>query len=155
MDTSAHYAIADAGDRDHSAAVDFLNTAADERRAFVTSNFIVAETYGLILIRLGRGKAIDYVGFLRSGSTAIKRITPEDEERAWEILAQYDDQDFSYVDATSFALMERLGILEVFAFDKHFDIFKTKQGHRLTRLPYKVRLRRGASVNRKRSGGRT
>jgi predicted nucleic acid-binding protein len=150
MDTSAHYAhktkslvseanIADAGDKDHDAAVNFLNAAADEGRAFLTSNFIVAETYGLILLRLGRGKAIDYVYFLRSGSTAVERITLEYEERAWEILTQYDDQDFSYVDATSFALMERLDVLEAFAFDKHFDIFKTKQGHKLTRLPYKRR----------------
>ena len=141
VDTSAHYAIADAGDKDHSAAVDFLNAAADEGRAFLTSNFIVAETYGLMLLRLGRGKAINYVRLLRSGSTVVERITPEDEARAWEILAQYDDQDFSYVDATSFALVERLGILDAFAFDKHFDIFKTKQGRRLTRLPYKRRRR--------------
>ncbi len=141
VDTSAHYAIADAGDRDHDAAVAFLNTAADENRAFLSSNFIVAETYGLILLRLGRGKAIDYVQLLRSGSTAVERITLEDEKRAWEILSQYDDQDFSYVDTTSFALMERLGILEAFTFDRHFDVFKTKQGHRLTRLPYGNRKR--------------
>ena len=141
MDTSAHYAIADAGDKDHLAAVDFLNAAANEGRAFLTSNFIVAETYGLILLRLGRSKAIDYVRLLRLGSTVVERITPEDEARAWEILVQYGDQNFSYVDATSFALMERLGILDAFAFDKHFDIFKTKQGLRLTRLPYKRRRR--------------
>jgi len=29
---------------------------------------------------------------------------------AWEILRQYQDQDFSYVDATRFAMMERLDI---------------------------------------------
>jgi predicted nucleic acid-binding protein len=138
VDTSAHYAIADAGDRDHDAAVAFLNTAANENRAFLSSNFIVAETYGLILLRLGRGKAIDYVQLLRSGSTAVERITLEDEKRAWEILSQYD---VSYVDTTSFALMERLGILEAFTFDRHFDVFKTKQGHRLTRLPYGNRKR--------------
>jgi len=137
VDTSAHYAIADSGDRDHDAARNFLNIAADENRAFLTSNFIVGETYGLILLRLGRIKAIDYIHLLRSGSTTIKRIIFEDEERSWEILSQYNDQDFSYVDATSFALMERLGIFEAFTLDKHFDIFETRQGHRLTRLPYK------------------
>ncbi len=40
------------------------------------------------------------------------------------------------VDAKSFALMERLGVLNAFAFDKHFDVFKTKQVRKLTRLPH-------------------
>ena len=32
----------------------------------------------------------------------------------------YRDKDFSYCDAISFAVMERLGITEVIAFDEHF-----------------------------------
>ena len=42
------------------------------------------------------------------------------EERAWEILEQHDDKRWSYVDATSFALVERDGVNEAFAFDAHF-----------------------------------
>ena len=31
-----------------------------------------------------------------------------------------DDKTFSFTDCTSFALMERIGVTEVFAFDEHF-----------------------------------
>jgi predicted nucleic acid-binding protein len=46
--------------------------------------------------------------------------TPELEGEAQEILRRYKDQDFSYTDAVSFALMQREGIEEAFAFDAHF-----------------------------------
>jgi predicted nucleic acid-binding protein len=52
--------------------------------------------------------------------SALLRITEEDEERAWRIFRQYDDKAFSFTDCTSFALMERLDINAVFAFDDHF-----------------------------------
>jgi predicted nucleic acid-binding protein len=50
----------------------------------------------------------------------LVRITEDDEERAWRIFRQYDDKGFSFTDCTSFALMERLDINTVFAFDDHF-----------------------------------
>jgi predicted nucleic acid-binding protein len=52
---------------------------------------------------------------------ALHRINADDEDRAWQILKSYTDKDFSYTDATSFAIMERLGFKTVFAFDEHFD----------------------------------
>lgn len=50
----------------------------------------------------------------------LLRVTEADEERAVAIINQYDDKDFSYVDATSFVVMECLGIDEGFNFDRHF-----------------------------------
>ncbi len=40
----------------------------------------------------------------------IIRVSEADEQRAHEIIYQYDDKDFSLTDATSFAVMERLHI---------------------------------------------
>ena len=48
------------------------------------------------------------------------RVTPQDERRAREILTRYTDKAFSFTDATSFALMERLGISYAFSFDSDF-----------------------------------
>jgi predicted nucleic acid-binding protein len=47
-------------------------------------------------------------------------VSLRDERRAREIIAQYDDKDFTLTDATSFAVMERLGITYAFTFDHHF-----------------------------------
>ena len=44
------------------------------------------------------------------------------EEDAERLLEQYDDQTFSYVDATSFVAMRRLGLQEALAFDRDFLI---------------------------------
>jgi len=42
------------------------------------------------------------------------------EDAAWSILESHADKQWSYVDATSFALMEREGATEALAFDRHF-----------------------------------
>jgi predicted nucleic acid-binding protein len=60
---------------------------------------------------------------LPAASVTVIRVDPEDERRAEAIIRQYDDKDFSYVDATSFAIMERLGVQHAFAFDRHFVQF--------------------------------
>ncbi len=53
-------------------------------------------------------------------TTSIERILEEDERHARRILDQHDDKTYSYTDATSFAVMERLGLTDVFTFDRHF-----------------------------------
>jgi len=51
-------------------------------------------------------------------------------EQAREIIARFPDQDFSLVDATSFAVMEREGIGTAFAFDLDFQIYRFGKGSR-------------------------
>jgi len=48
-------------------------------------------------------------------------VSAEDEEKAFEILKQHGDKGFSFTDATSFTVMERLGLTNAFAFDEHFS----------------------------------
>jgi predicted nucleic acid-binding protein len=86
----------------------------------ITSNFIVAETHALILSRISRQHALRFLDRISRSAFVVVRLTPEDEARAVEIIRQYDDKNFSYVDASSFAIMERLGIDTAFSFDRHF-----------------------------------
>ena len=48
------------------------------------------------------------------------RVEDDDEQNAWEWLRRHDEREYSFVDATSFALMRRLAIREAFAFDGDF-----------------------------------
>ena len=117
-DTSANYALLDRSDRNHARAVALARLM---RRRHVTpllTNFIVAETHGLMVSRLGAGLARRW---LFGNVWPIERVTTDDEARARDILRRYDDKSFSYVDATSFSVMERLGIRQAFAFDPHFE----------------------------------
>jgi len=50
----------------------------------------------------------------------VIRVTERDEAKAARIIFDYQDKEFSYCDATSFAVMERLHICAVMAFDPHF-----------------------------------
>jgi predicted nucleic acid-binding protein len=51
-------------------------------------------------------------------------VTFADLETAWAIGETFPDQDFSIVDRTSFAVMERLGITRAASFDDHFAIYR-------------------------------
>jgi len=53
----------------------------------------------------------------------VIRLTEEDERRACEIIFSYTDKDFSFTDAISFAVMERLGITVALSLDEHFVQF--------------------------------
>jgi len=56
--------------------------------------------------------------------------------RARKIAGEWRDQEFSFVDSTSFAFIERLGITSALAFDTHFRIFRWGPGRRRKlRLP--------------------
>ncbi len=72
-----------------------------------------------MLRKIGRNKAIEYVEKLRN-TAEIERVSEEDENMAWQIILRCQDKHFSYVDATSFAVMERLGIKDAFSFDEYF-----------------------------------
>lgn len=139
VDTSVHYALVDENDRHHEEAVKFAEELSREQVVWVVTNFIVAETYGLMLLRFGRHVAFNFLERLlhsvEDGTTYLVRITETDEERAWEILETYADKDFSYVDATTFAVMERLNLERAFAFDRHFETFRLKGRRPIIRLP--------------------
>jgi predicted nucleic acid-binding protein len=120
VDTSALFAVANAKDEDFKRARDFLSQLAKEKVTLLVSNFIIAESYTLMLRKIGRDKAIEYVKNLRD-TAEIERVSEDDENKAWQIILRYRDKDFSYVDATSFAVMERLGIKDAFSFDVHFE----------------------------------
>jgi predicted nucleic acid-binding protein len=64
---------------------------------------------------------------LDSSGFAVERVAVADEHRAIDIIRQYDDKKFSYTDATSFSIMERLGIEHAFTFDHNFTQYGFRQ----------------------------
>ena len=117
VDTSAVYALLDRSDACHKAAKDSLEGCKNVRSEPLLTNFIVAECHALALARLGPALARNW---LLSNVWAVERVTHDDETHAREIIRKYLDKSFSYTDATSFAVMERLGLRTAFAFDPHF-----------------------------------
>ena len=123
VDTGGFYAAADASDRNHAAAY-ALFEARGMAGDLVTSDYVFVETWCLIRARLGREQAMRFWDALASGVVQTYAVTSDDLVRARAIARAWSDQDFSLVDCTSFALLERLRIDEVLAFDAHFQAYR-------------------------------
>ncbi len=120
VDTSAIYALLDRDDARHHEARAGLERMKKSRAEPLISNFIVAESHALIMSRLSATIARRW---LLGNIWPVERVTQADETRAAEIIATYTDKDFSYVDATSFAVMNRLTLRRALTFDRHFEQF--------------------------------
>ena len=48
-------------------------------------------------------------------------LTEEDIRQAWASFRSHSDKGWSFTDCTSYVLMQRLGISNAFAFDRHFS----------------------------------
>jgi predicted nucleic acid-binding protein len=120
LDTGAWLALADRSDAHHKEAARILRDL-HEQCQLLTTNLVVAESYVLILRTLGHEAAIAFLNSIE-GSPRTRRVFSDEslEAAAGEILRKYRDQDFSYTDAVSFAVMKRHGIARAFCFDKHF-----------------------------------
>ncbi len=126
VDTSAFYAAADEGDKDNDRALEILGSG----EGLVTTDHVLAETWLLLRRRLGRSAAQRHWAGIRAGAVRLVFVVPADLEAAWSIAHEFDDQDFSLVDITSFAVMLRLGIERVASFDHHFAVFRFGRGRR-------------------------
>lgn len=126
VDTSAWYAAADRSDRSNGRAKHLLAT----EEPLVTSDHVLVETWRLIHHLISTNAAETFWDGLRSGVAIVEQTNSADLEAAWAMGERFPDQDFSLVDRTSFALMERLGISRVITFDNDFAIYRYGRGRR-------------------------
>jgi predicted nucleic acid-binding protein len=88
------------------------------------SDHVLVETWSLINSRIHREAAEQFWNQVRHGTVAMEKITTLDLERAWTIGEAFPDQNFSIVDRTSFAVMERLGVTRAASFDDDFAVYR-------------------------------
>jgi predicted nucleic acid-binding protein len=122
VDTGAWLALADEDDAHHKDAAAIFPSLLKTSNGLTTSNLVIAESYVLILKNLGHKAAVDFLDNM-NGSPRIQKIcsSSDMETEAEGILKKYSDQDFSYTDAVSFAIMKTQKMKKAFAFDKHFQ----------------------------------
>jgi predicted nucleic acid-binding protein len=120
IDSSAQAALLDQDDANHGRAIAILDRIAGAHFRLVITNVVLIEAHALIVSLLGADRARRFVAGIRAGNTLIVRVRASDEARAEEILFRYTDKAWSYADATSFVVMERLGIQYAFTFDSDF-----------------------------------
>ena len=90
----------------------------------ITTDHVLVETWRLLYHRIGRSAAERFWEGIRLGIAKIEIVGLLDLELPWEIGQNFPDQEFSIIDRTSFAVMQRLGLLEVATFDHHFAVYR-------------------------------
>lgn len=116
-DSSAVLALLDADDADHDTAARVAGEIAKEERPCFVTNYIEVEAHALLLRKLGRALALDW---LLSGGLPVVRVSPQEEQRAKELLERYNDKNWSLCDSISFAVIDSRRIGAAFSFDRHF-----------------------------------
>jgi predicted nucleic acid-binding protein len=119
LDTSACYAGLDRDDANHGAARvvwDRLLTGSDR---VLTTNYVIVEALALIQNRLGLRVVRELMSDLFP-LLEVEWISPEDHSLACSALLAAGRRSLSLVDCVSFQVMRRLGLRDVFTFDRHF-----------------------------------
>lgn len=120
MDTAAFLALIDRNDSLHQRSVAVLERLRIRRYRLITTKYVIYESYAGILTGVGGDEARRFLEGMANSATRLVRVGGRDEQRAKEILFHYRDKEYSLCDATSFAIMERLGLTLAFTFDDHF-----------------------------------
>jgi predicted nucleic acid-binding protein len=119
VDTSFWVALVAGRDADHDEARMLLSSVGTE--PLVTSNGVRGETWTFLRHRYDRRAAVTFLDRLeRSPRLRVAFVTETQEEESLEWLRRRDEREYSFVDATSFAVMRALRIDRALAFDGDF-----------------------------------
>jgi len=90
----------------------------------------------MLASRIDYQTAVRVFSTLQTVAFQIEPLTAVDMVRMSEIMVQYADNQFDYVDVALMALSERLNILDVFTFDRRdFSVFRPTHTPALNLLP--------------------
>ncbi len=121
VDTAAWVAIFDRTDADHQAALRFWESCKGTRVAFITSDYVLDESYTNLRLHAGLPMAMALHDLVeKSKIITVAEVDKNVRQDAWEIFVRYEDKEWSFTDCTSFVLMRRQAITDALTFDHHF-----------------------------------
>ena len=123
VDTSAWFPLLSRRHPQHDALQSALRLRVGRGERLVTTNLVLAETHALLTARGHRSAALTFLRTVREAPNLVVPSTREREDRALgDWLERFDDQDFSFTDAVSFAVMRERRIKRALTLDHHFAV---------------------------------
>ncbi len=119
VDTSFWIALRNRRDPHHEKAKALYRLHADA--GLVCSNHVRGETWTYLRRKAGHGAAVGFLDMVdHSPRLRLVSVEASQEASALRWLRQHDEREYSFVDATSFALMRALRVRNALAFDGDF-----------------------------------
>ncbi len=119
IDTAAFYALVDSIDANHQASVALWTDWGQQYHRYITSNYVLLESFSLIQRRHGLALARYFYDKI-APACDVEWVTPQIHQTAINSLLITNRRQLSLVDCTSFTLMRALDVRHVFTFDVHF-----------------------------------
>ena len=120
VDTSFWVALRNQRHAHHDVATQLL--AGNAGTQLTTTNHVSGETWTYLRRRAGHRAAVGFLDVIeQSPRVRVARVSEEAEQRAVTWLRQHDEREYSFVDATSFVVMNALRIRDALAFDGDFS----------------------------------
>jgi predicted nucleic acid-binding protein len=120
-DTGPLYAALDPEDGYHKRALQELQMLDRDRRQIVVLYSTLLEAHSLIMFRLGRDVASEWL--TEMANAALLNPVPEDYREATARIRSLTDQPITLVDAVAAVIATRLQV-EVWTYDHHFDVMR-------------------------------
>ena len=118
VDSSFWLAFYNERDSRQAEALGLLRQTTEE---LVTTNHIRGETWTFLRRRAGQADAVRFLdGLDRSVKVRVVLVTERQESDALRWLRRHDERTYSFVDATSFAVMRSLHVKDALTFDADF-----------------------------------
>jgi predicted nucleic acid-binding protein len=125
VDTSGWASYFDQDDPNHTAKAKLIAECIRQHRMLITTNYILIEVVALFSSRRLRVPHADLIAAVTLIKTEpdirIEHIDAVTDEEAWRLVVSRPDKRWSLVDASSFVIMQRLGVTEALTADHHFE----------------------------------
>ena len=124
VDTSGWANLIDVSQPFHSLSVKIYQNMRSQKHKIITTSYIITELIALLSspLRIPRPKAIAFIQSLKTSPyIEVIHISKEIDTKAWELLMQRQDKEWSLVDCSSFIVMQECKITESLTSDHHFE----------------------------------
>jgi predicted nucleic acid-binding protein len=119
VDTSFWIALRMRRDAHHESASALARAHAEV--PMITTNHVRGETWTFVRRRSGHAAAVHFIDHLeRSPRIEVVGVDDDLEREALQWLRRHDEREYSFVDATSFAVMRKRRLRDALAFDGDF-----------------------------------
>jgi len=128
IDTGGFFAALIDKDPAHIHALPEMTKLKSGKSRWITTDYVLDETATLLRAKGFYSSAVQLLG-LQQSSVVLKVawIDTSRFENAYKIFTTYKDQNYSFTDCTSFAVMKELNIKSVLTTDRHFEYMGFKK----------------------------